>query len=177
MVDITLSIVLQFVQTAGILVGIIYYITIMRHAQKTRDLTLKAQEQTLETRQSQLFMNIYERFADKGFLDMVSEIRQFDYVDDDDFEKKYGQYDRNKAYAVAAVFEGIGVLVKRGLIDIQLVNDLMPLTIISVWEKMEPITMKARKSDWGSRYAYKGFEYLHNQVVDTYELQLRDWDT
>ncbi len=127
--------------------------------------------------QARLFMEIYERFTDKGFWDMVNEIRQFDYIDFDDFEKKYGQYDRNKSQAVASVFEGIGVLVKRGLIDIRLVNDLMPLTIISVWEKMEPIIVEARRSDWGSRYAHKGFHYLNNSVVETHEQHLRDWDT
>jgi hypothetical protein len=65
MVEITLPIVLQIVQTVGILVGIVYYITIMRSQQRTRELALesqeltrKAQEQTLETRQTQLFMQI-----------------------------------------------------------------------------------------------------------------------
>ncbi len=59
MVEITLPLVLQILQTAGILVGIIYYITIMRNTQKTRELslraqelTLKAQEQAKETRQA-----------------------------------------------------------------------------------------------------------------------------
>jgi len=42
MVEITLPIMLQIMQTVGILVGIIYYITIMRNTQKTRELTLKA---------------------------------------------------------------------------------------------------------------------------------------
>ena len=170
-------------QTIGILltglsvsIAAIYYTLTLRYTRRNQELSLKAQEQALETRQSQLYMNIYARFTDKEFLDMVNEIRQFDYIDFDDFEKKYGQYDRNKIYAVAAVFEGIGVLVKRGLIDIRLVNDLMPLTIMSVWEKLEPILVEARSSDWGSRYAYKGFQYLNNAVVDTYEQQLRDWD-
>ena len=122
-------------------------------------------------------VNIYERFSDKEFWDMVNEIRQFDYTDFDDFEKKYSQYDRNKAQAVTSVFEGIGVLVKRELIDIRLVNDLMPLTIMSVWEKLEPIIVETRRSEWGSRYAYKGFQYLNNAVVETYEQHLRDWET
>jgi hypothetical protein len=46
MVEITLPIILQLLQTAGILVGIIYYITIMRNTQKTRELTLQSQELT-----------------------------------------------------------------------------------------------------------------------------------
>ena len=41
----TLPLVLQIVQTMGILVGIIYYLTIMRNAQKAR--------------QTQMFMELY----------------------------------------------------------------------------------------------------------------------
>jgi hypothetical protein len=63
MVDLTYQMVLSTIQTVGILVGIIYYLTIMRNTQKTRELTLKAQEQALETRQAQLFMQWYNSFA------------------------------------------------------------------------------------------------------------------
>ena len=69
MVDVTYQMVLSTLQTAGILVGIVYYISIMRNQQRTRDLTLKAQEQTLRTRESQLFMNIYNQsMANPEFL-------------------------------------------------------------------------------------------------------------
>ena len=74
MVDITLPIVLQIVQTAGILVGIVYYIAIMRNNQRT-------QQMQLETRQAQLFMQLYNRLRDdakdldvnKSFLDVEIE--------------------------------------------------------------------------------------------------------
>jgi hypothetical protein len=56
MVEITLPIMLQILQTAGILVGIAYYLVIMRNSQKTRELALNAQEKALETRQAQLFI-------------------------------------------------------------------------------------------------------------------------
>jgi hypothetical protein len=48
MVEITLPIVLQILQTVGILVGIVYYITIMRNSQRTRELSLQAQELDLK---------------------------------------------------------------------------------------------------------------------------------
>jgi hypothetical protein len=164
---------------AGLSIGIaaIRFTLTLQNTQRNQELTRKAQEQAVETRQAQLFMNIYERFTDKGFWDMVNEIREFEYEDVDDFEKKYGQYEKNKAWAITSVFEGIGVLLKRELIDIQQVNDLMPLTVMSVWEKLEPLIMEARRSEWDSKYAYKGFEYLNNAVVETYEQHLRDWDT
>jgi uncharacterized protein HemX len=69
MVEITLPIMIQIVQTLALLVGIVYYITIMRNTQKTRELslraqelTLKAQEQAKETRQAGLLMQIYEAY-------------------------------------------------------------------------------------------------------------------
>jgi len=40
MVEITLPIVLQIVQTAGIFVGIVYYLTIMRNNQRTQRIQL-----------------------------------------------------------------------------------------------------------------------------------------
>jgi hypothetical protein len=54
MVEITLPIVLQLLQTAGLLVGIVYYITIMRNSQRT-------QQMQLETRQVQLFMQMHQQ--------------------------------------------------------------------------------------------------------------------
>ena len=57
MVDITLSIVLQFVQTVGILVGIIYYISIMRANQKTQERTLKAQEEAEKSRKREMIFS------------------------------------------------------------------------------------------------------------------------
>ena len=59
MAEITYQMVLSTLQTVGLLVGIFYYVTTMRNAQKTRELTLesqelsqKAQEQSLETKTS-----------------------------------------------------------------------------------------------------------------------------
>ena len=58
MVEITYQMMLSTLQTVGLLVGIAYYITIMRNAQKTRELTLKSQEHATETRQAQLSMQL-----------------------------------------------------------------------------------------------------------------------
>ncbi len=52
MVEITYQMVLSTLQTAGILVGIIYYITIMRTSQRN-------QQHQMETRKLQMFMDVY----------------------------------------------------------------------------------------------------------------------
>jgi hypothetical protein len=45
MVEFTLPIVLQIVQTGSLIEIIIYYLSIMRNQQRTRELSLKAQEE------------------------------------------------------------------------------------------------------------------------------------
>ena len=68
MVDVTYQMVLSTLQTAGILVGIIYYLTIMRNSQKN-------QQMQLETRQSQLFMQLFQYHIDKDRARIILEIR------------------------------------------------------------------------------------------------------
>ena len=149
MVEITLPIVLQILQTAGILVGIVYYVTIMRNQQRTRELTLKAQEQATETRQAQLFMQIYDKFIDYGRTEINTEVFNFEWKDNEDFWSRYSFEADPEAYRkwnnVAGFFEGVGVLVKRKLIDPEVVDDLMSWSTLSFWEKYGPVIIDGRK--------------------------------
>ena len=113
MVEITLPIVLQIVQTVGILVGIAYYITIMRNSQKTQDLSLKAQEQALETRKAQLYMQIYSRLDDNEFWENYGRlVYEYEYKGMDDFLENYSPGTKTGGYAsymsMNAFFRGIG---------------------------------------------------------------------
>jgi hypothetical protein len=55
----TLQAVSYIMGSLGVFVAAIYYVYNMRISQKNQELALKAQEQTLETRQAQLLMNLY----------------------------------------------------------------------------------------------------------------------
>ncbi|UCD45779.1 MAG: hypothetical protein JSV27_04650 [Candidatus Bathyarchaeota archaeon] len=89
MVEITVPIMLQIFQTVGILVGIVYYITIMRNSQRTRELSLKAQEQALETRQTQIFMQIYQQLNSEESFKTWAELKNLDVPDYEEFLRKY----------------------------------------------------------------------------------------
>jgi len=62
-------------------------------------------------------------------------------------------------------FDGIGVLVYNGLIDVNLVRDMMGPSIISVWEKFETI-IKRRRTDINWPDMWMPFEYLYNRVIE-----------
>ena len=68
--------------------------------------------------------------------------------------------------ARAAFYQGIGVLVQRGMIDIELVNDLLGHSVVLTWEKMSPELIESRKSGTGkfSPILWKDFEFLYNEI-------------
>ena len=61
--QVTFKTIFQFLQTAGILAGVFYYIMTIRTYQRNQEIGSRNQELTLETKQAQLFMNIFNTFS------------------------------------------------------------------------------------------------------------------
>jgi hypothetical protein len=117
MVDLTYQMVLSTLQTAGLLVGIFYYIMALRNQQKSQDITI-------ETRQAQLFMQMQDRFNDevKGF-DIINKLQTANVNTAEKFIKLW-ESDETFFKAIRAITsfsEGFGVLVKEGLMNIRYV--------------------------------------------------------
>ncbi len=143
MVEITYQMVLSTLQTLSLTAGVIYYIMTLRN-------TRKNQQMQLETRQAQLFINIYNVYSSKQFQKGREELMHLrEWTDYDDFFAKYGSDVDPEAKATwDSIFlwlEGIGVLVKRGLIDPELVHDLLYAFIINFWERHLPIFTRWRE--------------------------------
>jgi hypothetical protein len=136
------------VAATGVLVAAVYYIYNMGQTRKTQELALKSQQQTLDTRQAQLFMQIYDKSTQKEFMkDMFEIFSEWKWTDYTDFQKKYRLNPENyiKFWTVSDYFEGIGVLVKRKLIDPEMVDDMMSGWVIKFWEKIGPMTLEDRR--------------------------------
>jgi hypothetical protein len=154
----TLSIVLTGL---GIMGAIIYYALTLRNTNKTR--------------KTQLFMDVYTKFL--GTVETTQENLEFNRLEFDgydDFIEKYG-LDVNprvfaKLYHSMMFYEGIGLLVKRGLIDIEMVEDFMSGVIMGFWGKYGPIL-----KEFGVQYNYPTYgewtEYLYKQIRPIYERQ------
>jgi hypothetical protein len=106
----------------------------------------------LETRQAQLFMQIYNRWNTKATAAQYGRIRySYDIKDYDDWLKQIG-FETGKVtdfdlysdlQSMSSFFEGI-VLVQRGLINIELVEDLLANRVIWWWELWRPISEGAQ---------------------------------
>jgi hypothetical protein len=168
MVEITLPIVLQLLQTAGILVGIIYYITIMRNTQKTRELTLQAQEQALETRQAQLFMQQYRDTANTETQMLAWELQSWEWADPADFMEKYWSDPSKQAKWVTFMLymNGLGILLNENYIpaELQYKMDQDGVATLMFWFQWEPVIMELRKRR-NNPDLMKYFEYYVGEMI------------
>lgn len=146
-----------------------YYISTLRNAQRNQQLQL-------ETRQAQLFMQIYDRFVTKDFQ---SEWRKFVFVYDwknyDDYNQRYSpRTDLEVSSSIATLFhyfEGVGVLLEEDLIDSGLVAKLLSASVIQCWEKYEPI-VRERRERTGQPRIFDKTEYLYLEMK---KLRGEDW--
>ncbi len=158
MVDIqTVSIAIA---SASVLIGVVYYFFEMRNQSRMR-------QTEIETRQANLFMQIYVEYYNEDFLTNLNEVVfSWNYKDFDDFWQKYGPLANPKAFArydaVGSYFKGIGVLLKKNLIDLNLVDELMGTSIRRFWEKFESYIKEFRVREWPR--SMEGVEYLYNEL-------------
>jgi len=153
--------VLQIIPAISVSLAAVYYALNIKHQR--------------ETRQAQLFMGLYETYRSQEFREKHSEIIQQEWADYDDFVEKYGSETNAEAWtrwmSVGAYFNGIGVLHKRGLLDIALVEELLANAVFISWIRMEPIIKGWRERDRrfeggrSDKYDFfHGFEYLYNEL-------------
>jgi hypothetical protein len=146
---------------AGLSIGVaaIYYALNIKHQR--------------ETRQAQLFMQIYNRWASKEVSLMEQEfLFEWEWDDYDDFSRKYLSNVEARALrsSIGKYWEGIGVLVKRELIDPYLVDDLMSSAIMMYWEKYAPVCREYRRRI-GYPQAAEYQEYLYERIKAIAEQQ------
>ena len=158
MVDLVmLQVVRDLVAIFGVIAGFSYYVLTVRNSQRM-------QKMQLETRQAQLFMQIYSLRHSTDYFIKYQEFLNREWTDYDEAMEKFGNpEDMAKTLSLGAYFEGIGVLVKRGLLDPTLVDDLLSINIFEFWEKIEPLVIERRKR-MNKPTSGEWMEYLYNEI-------------
>jgi len=168
MVEITYQMVLSTIQTVSLVVGIFYYITIMRNQQRTRELTLKAQEHATETRQTQIFMRLYEQINNAETYTSWAEIVNMD-IDNEEYLKGYDSSVNPVHFGKRVqwwfTFNTIGELLLLGIVESDLVHRLSigPMVIV-MWERWEHI-IRANRVREKTPDNWNGFEHLYNEMI------------
>jgi hypothetical protein len=156
MVEITLSVLLQIVQTIGILVGIAYYLTIMRNTQRTRQTELLLQRHKVDLDYARSWADVLVR-QDWTTMEELEE----NYPWETHFEE------RARVIYLLNTFNTLGLILREKVADSKVVFDLYPASnVITTWLKFEGYlgTIRARSNDQSQ---FSGFEYLYNEAKRT----------
>jgi len=150
MVEITLSLLLDAIRTAGIIVGIVYYLSIMRNQSKTRE--------------AQFLLQLNQVFHDKGAIKDWYDVLTMDFKDYQDFVERYESSVNMESYLqrsrIWRMLNTFGLIIKRGLVDPEIVYDgIQGGFIEGMWTKYSIIIKEIRKTS-GQPNFHEGFEYL-----------------
>ena len=153
---IELSVIRDLVAIFGVIAGFSYYVLTVRNSQRT-------QRQQLETRQAQLFMQLYQDLLSENNMRSLLDLLNMEWEDYDDFERKLGS-DNNpdsfvKRTSIWFRMNGIGHLLRDGMIDSEKVFDLLGTWIDWLWMKWESI-IKELRVRYHQPELYTEFEYL-----------------
>ncbi len=144
MVDITE--ISAIIAAAGVLIGVAYYILDMRNQTRLRHLDL--------------VMRLYSVFATEEFQkEMYTLMANTEIEDYNTFRKKYGV----NIAPTGLFFHEVGVLLKRKLADIDLINNLFGPVAIEYWETSKPRIEDARRRLNAPEFG-DGAEYLFNEL-------------
>ncbi len=144
MVDIqTVSIA---VASAGVFLAAMYYIFQIRHQTRMR--------------QTDLVMRLYSEFRSLEFQKIWQEVMKREATDYNVHSHEYGTAG---FLSVGIFFEGIGILLRRKLIDVELVDDMFTSPIKLTWEKVKDVTLEARRVR-NQPEIFEWFEYLYDEM-------------
>ena len=137
MVEITFEIMLSTLQTVSIIIGIFYYLTILRNTQKTR-------------RAENLRWFLEDRSNEEKILKYAWAMN-LKWDNYEDFQSKFGR-DTNpetwsRLWSFLVKWDDIGLMVNRNVIDIADLYELSGRSIPSIWMKYKPIIEEVRKRD------------------------------
>ena len=149
MVDVTE--ISAIVAAAGVLVGVVIAVLELRNL--------------VNQRQADMVMRLYATFGSAEFQKAYQKVASLEFEDFADYIKKYAADIEvtTGMYSTTVLFEGIGVLAKRKLINMDLVDDLFSSPISRTWERVAPI-MKGYRELWKSPSICEQFEYLYNEM-------------
>lgn len=97
-------------------------------------------------------------------LDSVWTVLALDFKDYEDFKQKYSGKAEEAAFRRTGVFfEGIGVLVRRGIIPLRLADDFFHGITLAAWRKTEKIILGYREEFKWKEFEEQ-FEYLYEKI-------------
>ena len=114
-------------------------------------------------RQEEMVIRSYDPFMDEAFTRAYWRVQAWDFETFDAFQAQARVDDWATLDLVATFFEMMGVLYKRKLAKLDLIDDLMAGSLLVTWQKLAPLIEGYRVSASVPDYA-QWFEHLAQQL-------------
>ena len=172
---IELSTIRDLVAIFGVIAGFSYYVLTVRANQKNQALTLKSQEQTLDTRQTSLMMQLFHELGSPEYWERYTKFRYgktFETIEE--FLEEYGPETNPQAYSEISsywyVYVIVGSLVYDGKLDLRIVALNLGDLPVRAWERWGHICVQLRES-YGWDGAWIAWEFLVYRLKEYLELE------
>ena len=113
-------------------------------------------------RKADLVMRLYATFDSLDFQEAFHRVYWAEFHDYDSLVEILGG--RHVGTYLFTFFDQVGVLLRRGLIDSELVDALLGNSARQLWEKVTPVVEEARTRSGDARL-YEHFEYLIGELT------------
>ena len=166
MVELTIEVMLDIIRTGGILVGIFYYLTIMKNAQKNRmkEMVFQRMQTRIDPEYQRMVRTINPMYSGWNSVE--------------EFYEKYN-FDKEPDLTIARMIwiynlDSWGFLFREGLVGEEYIERLHnPWAVIRAWETFEPLFLDDRERS-GNQEHMKDFEYLYDMMKKKYPHLNRD---
>lgn len=121
-----------------------------------------------KTRRLAIVKDIWGWISDEEGYQKFIQLMTMTWSDYEDFNEKYGSITNTENYAtrfsVWNKINGLGYMVKEGMIDAETVYDHSAGRVLWMWLKYEPIIVEVRK-EHSIGYLFKWWEYLVGELM------------
>jgi hypothetical protein len=136
------------IASAGVLIGVVYYILDLRHQTKIR--------------KTDLLVRLCSTMESKDWMEAFGKVNGYD-METTNWEKVWEENRFVDYNMVLMFFEELGILVQMKLLDIDVVEKLFHGYVKLMWETLKPLTMECRKVVNDPRLGIE-WEYLYNEM-------------
>jgi hypothetical protein len=139
----------------SLIVGVAYYIIILRTGSRNR--------------KAQLYLQFQSRSFDPKFNKLIMEVNnEWQFENQDDFLEKYGFTTNSEAFskftAVGSYFDSMGLILQKGLITVDMLPEIMAIAVLAFWEKYKSIATKLGET-FRRPGAFDSIEHLYNAIL------------
>ena len=155
---IELSIIRDLVAIFGVIAGFSYYVLTVKNAQKNQQIA----------EQNKHIQLIMSWVSTEEIGKTIAELLNMNWTDYDDFERKYGSDNNLDNYAKRAylwmLFDSIGYMLRKGLIDRELVLDRLPYGPLYVWVKFAGVIKEIRRR-YNQPDIWADFDFIVDEYI------------